>query len=338
MHYYNTKKVFSFKFDLIFKITFILKKCLLFNNYILETIIYNWQSQRIDQFLIKYFDYSRNFFHHIISRWWILVNWKAVKKSYKLKNNDKILIDDLQRYLSPEIFEDNLSVIDIPIVFEHEDFLIINKPKWVLSHPNSIRDIKTPNVVAFLYQKYKNLPTINNFIRAGLVHRLDKNTNWLMIIAKTEKWLKYLKNLFDQKSQATSISDKETIKLKKYYKALSLITEQGQLFLNNIIKLPFYIIQEVKAKVPYSVSKLWITKILNFNKISDSRVVLDLEILTWRTHQIRIHLSQNWLPIINDSLYCNEFSNLEDIKLTAYKLEFEYLDWQYYKFEIPVEF
>jgi len=126
----------------------------------MEKLIYQDDTPiRIDQFLTKNFNYSRNFFHHIIKRWWVLVNWRPIKKSYKLKKNDQIEIENLERYLDSSFLEE-LPFIDIPIVLEKEDYLVINKPKWVLSHPNSIWDLSAPSVVAFLYQKYKKLPSI----------------------------------------------------------------------------------------------------------------------------------------------------------------------------------
>jgi 23S rRNA-/tRNA-specific pseudouridylate synthase len=90
--------------------------------------------------------YSRNFFHHIIERKGIKVNDQEVKKSQKLKDGDRVFIDDLSRYFSPIILEE-APLITIPILREEEDYLILNKPKKVLSHPNSIRDVKQPSVV-----------------------------------------------------------------------------------------------------------------------------------------------------------------------------------------------
>ncbi len=91
--------------------------------------------------------------------------------------------------------------IDIPIVHETQDYLVINKPKGVLAHPRTIWELSEPSVSGFLYHKYKNLPSIGNFIRAGILHRLDKMTDGLMIIAKTEKALAHFKSLFQQKSE-----------------------------------------------------------------------------------------------------------------------------------------
>ena len=279
---------------------------------------------RIDSRLSGQFSYSRNFFHHIIERGWIQVNGKVVKKSYKLKSWDKVQIDELERYLSPIIL-DEAEEIDIPIVREEEDYLIINKPKWVLSHPNSIRDAKKPSVVAFLYQHYKDLPSYGNFIRAGLVHRLDKDTDGLMIIAKTEKWLQHFKSLFQDKSESSSLEEKESTPLQKYYSAICEIIPKWAEFLEEIKKvwLPYYIQETVIAKVPNCTPKMWITKVLDFEKINDWLVKMQLQILTWRTHQIRYHLSNHGLPIQWDYLYGKEDDKIL-MQLTAWKLE--YLD------------
>ena len=308
----------------------------------MEKIVYTNDWDRIDIFLTKTFDYSRNFFHHIIKRGWVLVNWKQVKKSYKLKPGDIIEVDNLERYLDSSFLWE-LPFIDIPILLEKKDYLVLNKPKWVLSHPNSIWDLSAPSVVAFLYQKFKDLPTIGNFIRAWLVHRLDKDTDWLMIVAKTEKWLKYFKDLFNKKSALvekllfeTKNSEKieNEIPLKKFYKAISNITSKWETFLESI-ELPFYIKEVVKPKVPYPGEyKMWVTKILGIDKI-DNKVNLDLQILTGRTHQIRYHLSSKWLPIVGDKLY--GLKEDTSMKLTAYRLIFKDIDWEMIDLEIETK-
>ena len=293
----------------------------------MQEILYEWKWwDRVDSRLCSQFSYSRNFFHHIIERWWIQVNGKVVKKSYKLKFGDKVQIDELERYLSPIIL-DEAEKIDIPIVREEEDYIILNKPKWVLSHPNSIRDAKKPSVVAFLYQHYKDLPSYGNFIRAWLVHRLDKDTDGLMIVAKTEKWLQHFKSLFQEKSESSSLEEKEATPLQKYYRAICEITPKWAEFLNEMKKiwLPYYIQEAVVAKVPNCTPKMWITKILDFEEISDWLVKMQLQILTWRTHQIRYHLSNHWLPIQWDYLYWKGNENIP-MQLTAWKLEYLDLD------------
>ena len=232
----------------------------------MHELIFEWPTERLDTWLTKQFPYSRNFFHHILSRDGILVNGKAAKKSLKLKPWDQVMIDDLERYLSPVLLEEAPN-IDIPILKETTDYLVINKPKGVLSHPNSIWDVGKPSVVGFLYHHYKELPSIGNFIRAGLLHRLDKDTDGLMIIAKTEAWLQHFKKLFQEKSESETLESKAKVPLKKRYRALCEITPEGQIFLDKIsAQLPFTISEIVKAKVPNPQNKLWITQIQKIEK------------------------------------------------------------------------
>ena len=287
----------------------------------MQKLIFEGDSERIDTWLTKQFSYSRNFFHHILERKGVLVNGKVAKKSLKLKSWDQILIDELERYLSPIILEE-APKLDIPILKETADYLIINKPKGVLSHPNSIWDIAKPSVVWFLYHHYKNLPSIWNFIRAWLLHRLDKDTDGLMIIAKSEKGLEHFKALFKAKSESEELEEKKAVPLKKWYHATCELTPQGEAFLAEITeKLPFVISEEVRAKVPNCTPKRGITQIEKIKKTEDWTVELFLQIFTGRTHQIRVHLSNHGLPILGDYLYGKEAE--VPVQLTAYQLEFK---------------
>jgi len=287
----------------------------------MQKLIFEGESERIDTWLTKQFSYSRNFFHHILERKGVLVNGKVAKKSLKLKSWDQILIDELERYLSPIILEE-APKLDIPILKETADYLIINKPKGVLSHPNSIWDIAKPSVVWFLYHHYKNLPSIWNFIRAWLLHRLDKDTDGLMIIAKSEKGLEHFKALFKAKSESEALEEKKAVPLKKWYHATCELTPQGEAFLAEITeKLPFIISEEVRAKVPNCTPKRGITQIEEIKKTEDWKVELFLQIFTGRTHQIRVHLSNHGLPILGDYLYGKEAE--VPVQLTAYQLEFK---------------
>lgn len=299
----------------------------------MENLQYIWSGERIDSFLSKQFSLSRNFFQHILKRGGVLVNNKQIKKSYQLQPNDDIQIDNFQRFLDDQAMEE-APKIEIPIVYETSDFLVINKPKWVLSHPRTIRELHEPSVSWFLYHNYKSLPSIGNFIRAGILHRLDKQTDGLMIVAKTERGLSHFKKLFQAKSESEDQTYKEHVHLKKFYRATCEITQKGKQFLQSIKNnLPFVIKSLVVAKLPHITPKIGITKILDYTIFEDNkRVTLELEILTWRTHQIRYHLSQADLPIVGDYLYGKE--NGEEMQLTAWKLIFEDVEGKMQTIEI----
>ena len=156
-----------------------------------------------------------------------------------------------------------------------------------------------------------------------------------MIVAKTEKWLQHFKSLFQEKSESSSLEGKESTPLQKYYRATCEITPKWLDFLKEIEKnwLPYYMQERVIAKVPNCTPKMWITKVLSFEKLWDWLVKMQLQILTWRTHQIRYHLSNHWLPIQWDYLYGREDENIP-MQLTAWKLEYLDLDWKMQVVEI----
>ncbi|AKH32975.1 Ribosomal large subunit pseudouridine synthase D [candidate division SR1 bacterium Aalborg_AAW-1] len=289
--------------------------------------------ERIDVYLTKNHEYTRNFFHRLVARGDILVNDTVVKKkSLGLKQGDIITIVHPERYMESEMLA--LSpAIDLKILVEKKDYLVVYKPKGVLSHPNSVRGVEHVNMVGALYQYFKaqNLPTTGNFIRAGLIHRLDKETDGLMLIVKTEEGLKYFKDLWMQKSSADTIEDKELVPLKKFYRAQILITDKGQQFLDSMTLPPLaggkpHIIQElVIPKVPHYEPKMGITKVTQLNHIPDSSYAeLEVEILTGRTHQIRYHLSQHGLPVRGDYLYMDkkDLDENDIMHLQAYRLQF----------------
>jgi 23S rRNA-/tRNA-specific pseudouridylate synthase len=96
--------------------------------------------------------------------------------------------------------------------------------------------VKYPSVVGFLYHHFKEMPSYGTFIRAGLIHRLDKETDGIMIIAKTEKGLQHFKQLFQAKSEAQSIEEKEAVPLQKFYRAMCELTPEGECFLQEVEK------------------------------------------------------------------------------------------------------
>ncbi len=329
----------------------------------MENLLYQGNGERIDSRLTTQFSYSRNFFQHIIWSWRLQVkssqrDWFTPKKSYSLQSWDQIRIENLERFLDGgvldecpelEISTDKELVLQwdlartwreafLVILQETPDYMVIYKPKGVLSHPSSIWDVHQPSVVWWLYHYFQKewLPTMGSFIRAGLIHRLDKDTDGLMIIAKSETWLAHFKNLFQQKSGATTLAEKEAVPLKKFYRARCVLSLLWETFLDTISKsLPRYIDELVVAKVPHAKEpKQGITKVLSVeHTFSDDEVELTLEILTWRTHQIRYHLSNHGLPIVGDYLYGVE-DEKQSMQLTARKLIFQDMEWTIQTIEI----
>lgn len=296
----------------------------------MENLLIEEGWSRIDVWLTRRFPYSRNFFHRLIEQDLITITNKQrgeflPKKSYTLQTNDQLIIKSFMRYLDGDILDETP---EIPLDIRHEtdDYLVIWKAKWVLSHPTSIWNVAQPSVVGGVYHHYKkqaaSLPSWSaSFIRAWLIHRLDRDTDGFMILAKTEAWLAYFKGLFHEKSKAHTKEMKEAVLLTKAYRARCHLTPTGERFLETVSdKLPYYIEQVVIPRVPYTVPKMGISKLVSFTRDGDE-VVCIVEILTGRTHQIRYHLSAHWLPVVWDTLY-DAPETWRDIQLTAWKLCF----------------
>lgn len=284
---------------------------------------------RLDIILSQYFWLSRNFFQHLIDRWEITRWSKILKKSDKSKRWDIIQIANMNRFDNDTCLKESPK-LELPILYETPDYAVIYKPKWVYSHPTSLREINQLSVVWFLYHHYGSIPSIGNFIRAWLLHRLDKETDWLMIVALSETWLAHFHVLFHDKSSAESIQDKDNIELKKWYRCIiepesSMATETLQRI---SYQLPYTINSPVLANVPWAVSKNAISIIHSMTQLSSKQWQLELEILTWRTHQIRIHCKNILKSSIKwDTLYGNKKQSWP-MMLTAFKLSFLDSIWQ----------
>ena len=298
----------------------------------MTTLEYHGIPQRLDTLLVAHFGYSRNFFHHIISRGGVMMEGLPLKKSQRILPGTILMIDDLVRYTSLEILWESPEIV-IPIVYQHDDYVVIHKPKWVLSHPTSIREVHQPSVVGRLYHTYGKMPGVWPFVRAGLLHRLDRETDGLMLIPLCETALSRFKNLFVSKSSAVTLWAKQAVRLKKYYKAVVRPTSLGRTMLMGLT-LPHIIQSLIHPKVPHPPApKIGITIIHASTVLNPTTYVLDIEILTGRTHQIRYHLAQMGLPIVGDYLYGKDEHT--PLGLTAYQLEFEDHHGVYHTITLP---
>ena len=274
----------------------------------MEIIKINEESvgKRIDSFIpsIKK-DISRSMVQKLIKEENIKVNGKETKHSYKLKLNDEIEIS------IPEAKEIDLKAQDIPlnIIYEDDDIIVINKPKGMVVHPaNGNPDGTLVNAIMAICKD--SLSGIGGEIRPGIVHRLDKDTSGAIIVAKNDK---AHVNLSEQLKEH---------KVKKTYLALvrGIIKENEA-----TINMPISRSNKDRKKMDVNKEgKEAITHFKVLGRYKNKYTLLQINLETGRTHQIRVHLSYIGYPIIGDEVYSNG-KNEWGIKgqcLHAWKLEF----------------
>lgn len=219
------------------------------------------------------------------------------------------------------------NLMEIKVIYETSDFLAVNKPAGLLMHPISGVKFQEPTLAGWLLQNYPEVKNVgdNSKVRPGIVHRLDKDTSGVIIVAKNQKYFEYLKNLF-QKHQ-----------IKKKYLALvygKLKSKKG------IINKPISLKPGTTKRTVFGgkIKKEAITeyKVIKFLKSGEKFFSL-VEVLpkTGRTHQIRIHLASIGHPIVGDSLYGPK-KNVFDLDgqfLHAESLEFNLSDGRRIKIE-----
>ena len=259
---------------------------------------------RLDVYLVKNTDYTRSFIKTLNEENRILINGKVEKAGYKLKVGDKIEIEGkVIEQISAE--PEN---IPLDIVYEDESLLVINKQVGLVVHPCSTT--KAHTLVNALMYHIEKLSTINGVLRPGIVHRLDKDTAGLMIVAKTDKAHKVLSEQLKDKT------------LNRQYKALikGRIKEdfvvEGFLGRNPKNREQMALVGEQNGK--YSKT------IFSVDKVFDHYTLLNCKLTTGRTHQIRAHLKSVNHPIVGDKLYGGEDKKLYNNGqlLFAYKISF----------------
>lgn len=264
-------------------------------------------SKRIDAYMAeKYEDISRVAIQRLIETGKILVNGKKVKASYKVQVNDKITMEQ------EKAVEVELKAQDIPveIIYEDRDIIVVNKPKGMVVHPaNGNPDGTLVNAIMAICKD--SLSGIGGEIRPGIVHRLDKDTSGILIVAKNDK--AHI-NLSEQIKEH---------KVKKTYIALvkGIVKEN-----NATINMP--IGRSEKDRKKMAVTKKGKEAITHFKVLKryDKYTLLEINIETGRTHQIRVHLSQIGYPIVGDEVYSkgkNEW-NIKGQCLHAKSLDFKH--------------
>ena len=236
-------------------------------------------NSRLDHAATSLFeDFSRSQIQRWISQGNLLVNGEILKAKDKVHTGDEISLDPIFKNRVSWEGED----IPINILHEEEDFIIINKSPGLVMHPGAGCHSGTlANALAFHFPELKKLP------RCGIVHRLDKDTSGLLVVAKNEKF----RNFF-----VTKLQDREIF---KQYEAIVV----GQVIGSFSIDHPLERDPRNRVKMRATDFGRDAVSHVSLIKFYKGYSHISIEIETGRTHQIRVHLSHQKLPIIGDSLY-----------------------------------
>ena len=271
--------------------------------------------ERVDKYISLNSCLSRNKVLEMIDKELVLVNGKVVKKSYKVEENDDIFVPD-------DYFKEiTLEKEDIPldILYEDDYIIVVNKPSGMVVHPGNGNSNHT--LVNALLNHTDKLAQKN--IRPGIVHRIDKDTSGVLLVAKTEEALNILSEGFKNKT----IKREYIALLKGVYPSNSAIIDAP-------------IGRDVNARTKMAVtsknSKNAVTHLKVIKRYKDYTLV-SLRLETGRTHQIRVHMNYIGYPVYNDPVYtkdkCSEFGQF----LHAKSLEFDHpINGKHMYFEAPL--
>lgn len=281
------------------------------------------EGMRLDKWLSNLdLEMTRTAIQGLIEKGEILVNERPVSKNYKQKLNDKIKITVPEPVMLNAIPEN----ITLDIVYEDESLLVVNKPKGMVVHPAPGNYNKTL-VNALLYHCGDSLSGINGVIRPGIVHRIDKNTSGLLIVAKTDNAHKILAK---QIKSHSFTREYECVAVGRFKEQSGTIEAPIGRNINDRKKMCVTEKNSKNAITHYNVLE-------QFEKCAHLRCRLE----TGRTHQIRVHLSYKGHPVLGDEVYGKEFKGIDGQCLHAKKIGFVHPETgEYMEFdsELPLYF
>ncbi len=244
--------------------------------------------QRLDKLLAGRFpEYSRNYFQNILEKNAVLVNGKIARSNVKLKKDDEVEI----RF--PSLVALTVEAKDIPlkIVYEDKNLMVIDKPAGMVVHPGTHGSHSEDSLVnAILHHCGKSLGGIGGTLRPGIVHRLDKDTSGLLVVAKNDRAQRFLTEQFQKK---------EVVKV--YYALVAGRLEPRK----GTIEAPIgRSLQDRKkmAVIEGKSSKEAVTK-YEVVKYLGEYTYVKVFLLTGRTHQIRVHFAAIGFPLVGDPTY-----------------------------------
>ena len=266
----------------------------------------NDENKRLDSFLAEVTtDLSRSKIQSFIKSGNVSVNGTLKKASYLLKEDDKV------EFEIPQTSEIKIEPENIPleIVYEDENMLVVNKPSGMLTHPTTIE--KSGTLVNALLNKYgyNGLSNLNGSMRPGIVHRLDRNTSGLLMVAKNNAAHEFLTEQIKSKTA-----------IRKYLAVVSGTFDNDCDMVDEPIARHKTKCEKFCVQDGGKPSVTHYTVLERFKKYT----LLELQLETGRTHQIRVHMAHIGHPIVNDSLYGGEKIKVKTTEqvLEAYKLSF----------------
>ena len=278
------------------------------------------EEKRLDAYIRDYMqNLSRSKIADEIKAGNVTVNSKTQKPSYVVKEGDVIEVNITENTLTIEP-ED----IPLNVVWEDENMLVVNKPSGMLTHPTPI-EVSGTLVNALLFKYGQNLSDINGEFRRGILHRLDRNTSGLLMIAKNNKTHEWLVDNMKQGNIE-----------KKYLAVVKGVIEQDEFTINKPI-----------GRNPNQPHKMMISEdgkesisIVRVLKRYKDATLCEIRLITGRTHQIRVHTSSIGHPVYNDTLY--GFGKIkvrtQEQALESYKLSFpKPFDGNRINLEIPAD-